>query len=58
MFVPVFIEDVASVGELAHRTSLIAGDSYGMSIFLDGGMGELVRPTVVPEVNDLAALAL
>jgi hypothetical protein len=54
----VFIEDVASVGELAHRTSLIAGDSYGMSIFLDGGMGELVRPTVVPEVNDLAALAL
>ena len=58
MFVPVFIEDVASVGELAHRTSLITGDSYGMSVLLDGGMGELVRPTVVPEVNDLAALAL
>ena len=55
---PVLIENAPSVGELTYRPSLIAGDRYGMGVFLDCRMGELVGPAVVPEVDDLAALAL
>ena len=56
--VAVLIEDTASVSELPNCAPLVTGDGYGVCILLNGGMGELIGPAVVSEVDDLASLAL
>ena len=40
------------------RTALVGGDCHGVGVLLDGSAGDLVAPSVVTEVDDLAALAL
>ncbi len=53
-----FVENLLGVGEHLHGTALIGRDRNGVSILLDGRACDLVGPAVVPEMDDLAALAL